>query len=151
MAALDRPLITAEDPGLMDRFLSEVFDFYPTERVQTSLDPDADIIATWMTTPPRSTSSRCSPGPRASCTTSPSGSVTGARSAGPADLFSMDDVPIDIGPTRHGITRGQTVYFFDPSGNRNEVFAGGYLAYPDRPMRVWTPRPLGKGVFYHSP
>jgi catechol 2,3-dioxygenase len=22
-------------------------------------------------------------------------------------------------------TRGQTIYFFDPSGNRNEVFAGG--------------------------
>ena len=28
-----------------------------------------------------------------------------------ADLMAMDDVPIDIGPTRHGITRGQTVYF----------------------------------------
>jgi catechol 2,3-dioxygenase len=67
-----------------------------------------------------------------------------------ADLFSMDDVPIDVGPTRHGITRGQTVYFFDPSGNRNEVFAGGYLAYPDRPMNVWTPDALGKGVFYHA-
>jgi len=26
------------------------------------------------------------------------------------------------GPTRHGITRGQTIYFFDPSGNRNESF-----------------------------
>jgi catechol 2,3-dioxygenase len=62
----------------------------------------------------------------------------------------MDDVPIDIGPTRHGITRGQTVYFFDPSGNRNEVFAGGYLAYRDRPMSVWTPEQLGKGVFYHA-
>ena len=29
-------------------------------------------------------------------------------------------------PTRHGITRGHTVYFFDPVGNRNEVFSGGY-------------------------
>ena len=39
----------------------------------------------------------------------------------------MDDVPIDFGPTRHGITRGITIYFFDPAGNRNEVFAGlGY-------------------------
>ena len=45
--ALDHSLITAEDPGLMDRFLTAVFDFYPTERVQTSLDSDADIIATW--------------------------------------------------------------------------------------------------------
>jgi hypothetical protein len=35
---------------------------------------------------------------------------------------------------RHGITRGETIYFFDPSGNRNETFAGlSYLAQPDRP------------------
>ena len=47
--ALDHSLITAEDPGLMDRFLGDVFGFYATERVQTSLDADADIIATWMT------------------------------------------------------------------------------------------------------
>ena len=46
------------------------------------------------------------------------------------DIFSMDDVPIDIGPTRHGITRGTTIYFFDPAGNRNEVFAGlGYRVH----------------------
>ena len=76
--------------------------------------------------------------------------MSGVEVGRAADLFSMDDVPIDVGPTRHGITRGQTVYFFDPSGNRNEVFAGGYLAYPDRPMHVWTPEALGKGVFYHS-
>jgi catechol 2,3-dioxygenase len=47
--ALDHSLITAEDPGMMDRFLTDVFGFYATERVQTSLDDDADIIATWMT------------------------------------------------------------------------------------------------------
>ncbi len=53
-------------------------------------------------------------------------------------------------PTRHGITRGQTVYFFDPAGNRNEVFAGGYPAYPDRPVTRWTPDQIGKGIFYHA-
>ena len=60
----------------------------------------------------------------------------------------MDDVPVDVGPTQHGITRGETIYFFDPSGNRNEVFAGGYKAYPDRPTVTWTPDQLGKGIFY---
>ena len=25
------------------------------------------------------------------------------------------------------LTRGKTIYFFDPSGNRNEAFAGGYM------------------------
>ena len=48
-------------------------------------------------------------------------------------IFSMDDVSVDIGPTQHGITRGETIYFFEPAGNRNEVFVGGYEAYPDRP------------------
>ena len=60
----------------------------------------------------------------------------------------MDDVSVDVGPTQHGITRGETIYFFDPAGNRNEVFAGGYTAYPDRPTVSWTPEALGKGIFY---
>lgn len=42
-----------------------------------------------------------------------------------ADLISMHDIPLDIGPTRHGLTHGQTIYFFDPSGNRSEVFCDG--------------------------
>ena len=67
-----------------------------------------------------------------------------------ADIFAMDDVPIDIGPTRHGITRGTTIYFFDPSGNRNETFAGGYRCFRDRPTVTWTPDQLGKAIFYHS-
>ena len=53
-----------------------------------------------------------------------------------ADIISRHNIAHDIGPTRHGITRGQTIYFFDPSGNRNEVFAGGYTYYPDHPTRV---------------
>ena len=52
-------------------------------------------------------------------------------------------VAIDIGPTRHGITRGETIYFFDPSGNRNEVFSGGYIYYPDKPPLTWTDDELG--------
>jgi catechol 2,3-dioxygenase len=55
-----------------------------------------------------------------------------------ADLISKNDVSLDIGPTRHGITRGATIYFFDPSGNRNEVFAGGYIHYPDKPVITRT-------------
>ena len=67
-----------------------------------------------------------------------------------ADIMSRYDIPIDTGPTRHGATRGQTVYFFDPSGNRNEVFAGGYTYYPDSPTRTWTGDQLGKNVFYYE-
>lgn len=67
-----------------------------------------------------------------------------------ADIMVRHDISIDIGPTRHGITRGQTIYFFDPSGNRNEVFAGGYTYYPDNPTRSWDETQLGKGIFYYE-
>jgi len=66
------------------------------------------------------------------------------------DIMAYYDIPIDVGPTRHGITRGRTIYFFDPCGNRNEVFAGGYTYYPDNPTRKWTTDALGKGIFYYE-
>lgn len=68
-----------------------------------------------------------------------------------ADVMAKKKVRIDVAPTRHGITRGETIYFFDPSGNRNETFAGlGYLAQPDRPVTTWTEDRLGSGIFYHT-
>lgn len=67
-----------------------------------------------------------------------------------ADIMTRYDISRDIGPTRHGITRGQTIYFFDPSGNRNEVFAGGYQFYPDNPLRVWKASSVGKAIFYYE-
>ncbi len=67
-----------------------------------------------------------------------------------ADIITKRRVSHDIGPTRHGITRGETIYFFDPSGNRNEVFSGGYISYPDRPMLTWTDDEVGRAIFYHD-
>lgn len=67
-----------------------------------------------------------------------------------ADIISKNKVSLDLGPTRHGITRGETIYFFDPSGNRNEVFAGGYVYYPDKPTVTWTDDQLGPAIFYHD-
>jgi len=67
-----------------------------------------------------------------------------------ADLITKNKVKLDIGPTRHGITRGGTIYFFDPSGNRNETFCGGYIYYPDRPMLTWTEDELGRAIFYYD-
>ncbi len=67
-----------------------------------------------------------------------------------ADLISMHDTPLDIGPTRHGLTHGQTIYFFDPSGNRTEVFTGGDYFYPDQEVITWDVEQLGKAIFYHD-
>lgn len=67
-----------------------------------------------------------------------------------ADIISMHDMSLDIGPTRHGLTHGKTIYFFDPSGNRSEVFCGGDYNYPDHPVVTWDAEQLGKAIFYHD-
>lgn len=67
-----------------------------------------------------------------------------------ADLMSITRTSIDMGPTRHGITRGTTIYAFDPSGNRFETFCGGYQSYPDWEPITWTFDQLGAGIFYHD-
>src|SRR3546814_5749429 len=36
------------------------------------------------------------------------------------DLIGKYEIPVDISPNRHGVTRGATIYFFDPSGNRKD-------------------------------
>ncbi|WP_099203221.1 catechol 2,3-dioxygenase [Miniphocaeibacter massiliensis] len=67
-----------------------------------------------------------------------------------ADIMARYEIKIDAGPMRHGITRGQTIYFFDPSGNRNETFAGGYEFFPDHPVRIWDADHAGAGIFYYD-
>lgn len=64
-----------------------------------------------------------------------------------ADRLGKYRVPIDVGPNRHGITRGATIYFFDPSGNRCEVFAEGYVHYPDTPTLTWDTTDAGHATF----
>jgi catechol 2,3-dioxygenase len=64
-----------------------------------------------------------------------------------ADIMGMNKVKIDIGPTRHGVTRGETIYAWDPSGNRFETFCGGYDVYPDDQEPVtWTFAEFGHGL-----
>jgi len=132
------------------RFMAEALDFFLTEQVLVG--PAGDMqAATWM-----------------ACTTTPHdiAFVGGPRSGlhhiayfldswhdvlKSADVMAKNKVRIDVAPTRHGITRGETIYFFDPSGNRNETFAGlGYLAQRDRPVTTWTEDMLGSGIFYHT-
>jgi catechol 2,3-dioxygenase len=61
------------------------------------------------------------------------------------DIMSMNKVPVDIGPTRHGITRGTTIYAWDPSGNRFETFCGGSAPYPDWSPVAWSWEGLADG------
>ena len=67
-----------------------------------------------------------------------------------ADIIGKYRIKRDVGPTRHAITRGQTIYFWEPSGNRIETYAGGYTAYPDHPQRKWDVSEVGRGLFYYE-
>lgn len=144
---IDHCLVTCEDPETLERFFKECLEFRPAERVVESLDGGA-LLGSWMS---------CTNTPHDfAFTKGPNGKLHHfayelsdwheIKRAGA--LFTMDDVPVDVGPTQHGITRGETVYFFDPSGNRNEVFSGGYSVYDDFPTVTWTADQLATGIFY---
>lgn len=148
--SIDHALIAADDVELMERFFIDVLDFYPTERVKTTLDDDAEYIAAWLSVGHKAHDIAIIKGPQGKLHHFAFELEDWSAVARAGDLFAMDDVSIDTGPTRHGITRGKTIYFFDPSGNRNEVYAGGYRAYPDRPCILWTADQLAKGIFYHA-
>jgi len=64
------------------------------------------------------------------------------------DIMSMNQVQVEIGPTRHGITRGMTIYGFDPLGNRFETFCGGLQSYPDQAPIAWSWDELPSGLDY---
>lgn len=67
-----------------------------------------------------------------------------------ADICAFHGIDIDAGPTRHGATRGWGLYFFDPAGNRNEIYTGGYWADPDREPSTWTESEMGRAIFYYE-
>jgi catechol 2,3-dioxygenase len=65
-----------------------------------------------------------------------------------SDILGMNRVSVDLSPTRHGVTRGETIYAWDPSGNRFETFSGGYEPYPDYEIITWTFDEFGYGLDY---
>jgi len=67
-----------------------------------------------------------------------------------ADTCAYHGVHIETNPTRHGVTRGQCLYFFDPCGNRNEVYTGGYWVDPDAEPTPWTEAEMGRARFYYD-
>lgn len=143
---LDHLLIAGDDVEGTSNLFMDVFGFNMAERLVT--EEGEDYIATWLfkTNTPHDLA----------VIKGPQGKVhhvgfwlddwNEIRKA--ADLMAKNDVMIDAGPTRHGITRGLTIYFFDPSGNRNEVYTGGYMCYPDSPTVTWTTADIGRGIFY---
>jgi len=66
-----------------------------------------------------------------------------------ADIVAKRDIPMALTPTRHGLTRGKTCYFYDPSGNCNETVAEDSYYYPDHPTLTWTADQSGRALLFH--
>ncbi len=144
---MDHLLVTAEEVGEATRFYTDVLGFRITEQL---LDGDGHQIGTWLE---RSHSPH-----DLAVVSGPNGGLhhfafwldawDDVRRS--ADILAYHAIQIDVGPTRHGITRGSTIYFFDPMGTRNEVFTGGYRPDPDFPTITWTEDNIGKAIFYYE-
>lgn len=144
---MDHVLVTAEEVGEASKFYQDVLGFRLTEQL---LDGSGHQVATWME---RSHSPH-----DLAVVSGPNGGLHHfaywlddwdhvRRSA---DVLAYNGIQVDVGPTRHGITRGNTIYFFDPLGTRNEVFTGGYRPDPDFPTITWTEDNIGRAVFYYE-
>ena len=144
---MDHLLVTAEEVGEASKFYLDVLGFRLTEQL---LDGNGHQIGTWME---RSHSPH-----DLAVVSGPNGGLhhfafwlddwDEVRKA--ADVLAYNGVQIDVGPTRHGITRGNTIYFFDPLGTRNEVFTGGYRPDPDFATITWTEDQIGRAIFYYE-
>lgn len=144
---MDHLLVTAEEVGEATQFYMDVLGFRITEQL---LDGNGHQMATWLE---RSHSPH-----DLAVVHGPSGGLhhfafwlddwDDVRDA--ADVLAYNGIQLDVGPTRHGITRGSTIYFFDPLGTRNEVFTGGYRPDPDFPTITWTEDNIGRAVFYYE-
>lgn len=145
---LDHCLLKTEDVSTVTRFFIEVLNFSQSERV--IVEESQELIGSFLFTTNKAHDVAFIKGPDAKLhhVSFYVDSVNEVFRA--ADLLSMYEVPFDVTPTRHGITRGETIYFFDPSGNRNEAFCNGYFAYEDMPTITWDASNLGMGIFYHS-
>jgi catechol 2,3-dioxygenase len=144
---LDHCLLTGDDLTTVTRFFVEVLNFRQSERVV--VEENEELVGSFLFSSNKAHDIAFVKGPDAKLHHAAFHVDSLHDVFKAADILSMYDVPFDVTPTRHGITRGQTIYFFDPSGNRNEAFAGGYMAFADMPTITWDASQIGTGIFYH--
>lgn len=144
---LDHLLITAEEVEPVTDFFIKALDFRLSERVVTDLKTE-QLLGSWLFCTNTAHDIAIIKGSNARLHHFAFWLDSWHEILRAGDLMAKHGVAVDFGPTRHGITRGTTIYFFDPCGNRNEVFAGGYITYKDFPCITWTADQLGKGIFY---
>ncbi|MCS0631240.1 catechol 2,3-dioxygenase [Telluria mixta] len=143
---IDHLLIGGDKIDENAKLFQEVFEFDMTERLE-DVDTKASLsIFVSCSTKPHDIAFVVQPEPnRFHHVSFLLESVSDLVHAG--DLIGKYRIPVEVNSNRHGITRGATIYFFDPSGNRNEVFTGGYVHYPDTPTLTWDTSELGAAAF----
>ncbi len=144
---LDHIFLTGEEVDHVTDFLTEHLDFRLTEQV---LADDGFKIAAWLEVSHKSHDLAVITGPNHGLHHFAFW-VDGwndLRSA--ADVCAYHGVNLETNPTRQGVTRGQSLYFFDPVGNRNEMFTGGYWVDPDAEPVTWTEAEMGRALFYYD-
>lgn len=68
-----------------------------------------------------------------------------------ADVLMENGIPIEYGPSMHGIGEQNFLYFREPSGLRIELNSGGYRNYvPDWQANVWTPSTGASNIYRNS-
>ena len=69
------------------------------------------------------------------------------------DILAEHDVPIELGPGRHGIAQSFFCYVKDPgSGHRVEIYSGGYHIFdPDWEPIAWTEEDVQRGLVWWGP
>lgn len=144
---LDHLLVAGDDIEGAEKIFLEIFDFRVSEQLVAGPNND-QVIAKWLFKTNTAHDIALIKGPNGALHHFAFWLDEWVELRNAADIMAKNDVMIDAGPTRHGITRGTTIYFFDPSGNRNEVFCGGYITYPDSPTITWTEDTIGKAIFY---
>lgn len=144
---LDHALLTGDDLESVTRLFTEVLGFHQTEKIIT-VDGET-MIGSFLSATNKAHDVAFIKGPDAKFHHAGFYVDNWYEVLKAADILSKNKVHVEVSPTRHGITRGQTVYFYDPSGNRNEAFASGYISYADFPTITWTEDQIGAGIFYH--
>ena len=127
---IDHVLVHAEEVNEMTHFMQTCFDFHLTEQVLTG---EGHMMGAFLQRSGRPHDIAIIQGPNGALHHFSFWLDDWDHVRRAADILAYNAISIDIGPTRHGITRGNTIYFFDPMGTRNEVFTGGYRADPDFP------------------
>ena len=146
-ARLDHLLATAEDVRTNADFFTRVLGFRMSERIIT--DPKTEeLLAAFLFCSNKAHDIAFVKGPNGKLHHFAFWLDSWNDILRAGDILARNQLTIDIGPTRHGITRGTTIYFFGPNGNRNEVFSVGYMTYPDFPCITWTADQIGKAIFY---